>query len=83
MGKRDPLSQAQKLEEKIKEMQRKQEEYIGKAQKEIGKYLMEKWDIEDIDQAKKTIDTLQPEVDKIFNISEDESKHKVLNDQNG
>lgn len=84
MNKRDPLSQAQKLEEKIKEMQKKQQDYIAKAEREIGKYLMIEWDIEDIYQAKEIIKKLKPEVEKIFtNQSQEESKHEVLNEQNG
>lgn len=84
MSKRDPLSQAQKLEEKIKEMQKKQQEYIAKAEREIGKHLMVEWDIEDIDQAKEIIDKLKPDVQSLFNKeSQEETKHEVLNEQNG
>lgn len=84
MSKRDPLSQAQKLEEKIKEMQKKQQDYIAKAEREIGKHLMIEWDIEDIEQAKEIIETLKPDVEKLFKKeSQEESKHEVLNEQNG
>lgn len=82
MSKRDPISQAQKLEEKIKEMERKKQEYIEKAEKEIGKFLMKEWEIEDIKQAKDIITQLKKNVDEIFNNnSRDTSKHKVLNDK--
>lgn len=80
MSRRDPLSQAQKLEEKIKQMQERQKQYIEQAQKEIGKYLMETWDIEDINQAKEVIDVLKTDAEKYFtNESEDNiEKTKVL-----
>lgn len=84
MSKRDPISQAQKLEEKIKEMQRRQRNYIEKAEKEIGNYLMKEWGVEDIQQAKKIIKELKPNVDNMFNYqSKDELKHEVLNENNG
>jgi predicted amidohydrolase len=84
LSKRDPISQAQKLEEKIKEMQRRQRNYIEKAEKEIGNYLMKEWGVEDIQQAKKIIKELKPNVDNMFNYqSKDELKHEVLNENNG
>lgn len=80
MSRRDPLSQAQKLEEKIKQMQERQKQYIEQAQREIGKYLMETWDIEDINQAKEVIDVLKTDAEQYFtNESEDNiEKTKVL-----
>ncbi|UOR14097.1 hypothetical protein [Halobacillus amylolyticus] len=85
MTKRDPLSQAQKLEEKIKQMQNRQKHYIEKAQKEIGQYLMDTWDIEDIDQAKEVIDSLKGNAQQYFeNESKDvQEKTEVLNENNG
>ena len=74
MAKRDPLSQAQKLEQKIKEMREKQQQYIEKAEREIGSYLMKKWDIEDIDDAKEVIDYLESNVDEYFNKSSEENQ---------
>lgn len=66
MSKRDPMSQAQKLDEKIKEMQERKRKYITKAQREIGEYLMTIWDIEDIGDAKKVIDALQDNAKRFF-----------------
>jgi len=82
MSRRDPLSQAQKLEEKIKQMQERQKQYIEQAQREIGKYLMETWDIEDINQAKEVIDVLKTDAEQYFtNESEDNvEKTKVLSE---
>jgi len=45
MARKDPLSRAQEIEEQIKKLQEKQRKYIEQAQKEIGQYLMETWDI--------------------------------------
>ena len=67
MARADSLQKAKEIEEQIKKLQEKQKRYIEKAHKEIGKYLMDAWDIEDIDQAKKIIDLFKDEVKKIFN----------------
>jgi len=83
MAKRDPLSQAQKLEEKINEMKEKQQQYIEKAEREVGSYLMSKWDIEDIDQAKEVIDYLVNDAADYFkSVSKDNTTNHedVLND---
>jgi hypothetical protein len=66
MAKKDPLSRAQQIEEQIKKLQEKQRQYIEKAQKEIGQYLMETWDIEDIEQAKFLIEKFKEEAKKYF-----------------
>lgn len=82
MAKRDPLTQAQKLEEKIKEMKEKQQHYIEKAEREIGNYLMNKWDVEDIDQAKEVIDYLEKNAADYFkSVSVDKTNHEdVMSD---
>lgn len=67
MARKDPLSRAQEIEEQIKKLQEKQRKYIEQAQKEIGQYLMETWDIEDIEQAKWLIDEFKEEARKYFN----------------
>lgn len=74
LARRDPLTQAQKLEEKIKEMREKQQQYIEKAEREIGSYLMKKWQIEDIEQAKEVIDYLEEHVEEYFNNDSKENK---------
>lgn len=66
MARGNSLQQAKKLEEQIRKLQEKQKLYIEKAQKEIGQYLMEAWDVEDIDQAKALIDSCKNEVNKKF-----------------
>jgi len=85
MSKRDPLSQAQKLDGQIKKMQEKQKRYIEKAEKEIGNYLMETWDIEDIQQAKEVIDYLKEYADNYFekDTKVNDSDHQALNNENG
>lgn len=71
--KKDPLSKVQQIEEQIKKLQEKQKQYIEKAQKEIGRYLMETWDIEDVDQAKLLIEKAK----KCF----DESKQEEVDEK--
>ena len=66
MTKKDPITQAQNLEKKIKEMQEKQQRYIEKAQKEIGEYLMRTWDLEDVQQSKVIIDKLKEQAQDYF-----------------
>lgn len=66
MSKKDPIAQAQNLEKKIKEMQEKQQRYIEKAQREIGEYLMNTWDLEDIQQSKLLIDKLKNQAQNHF-----------------
>ncbi|MED0649896.1 hypothetical protein P9246_10845 [Aeribacillus pallidus] len=75
--KKDPLSKAQQIEEQIKKLQEKQKQYIEKAQKEIGRYLMETWDIEDVDQAKLLIEKFKEEAKKCF----DESKQEEVDEK--
>ncbi|WP_336765666.1 hypothetical protein [Paenibacillus sp. USHLN196] len=62
MAKKSKLGQVQKLEEQIKELREKQKKIIEQAQKDIGEYLMDSWEVEDIEQAKKLIDKFQQEV---------------------
>lgn len=89
MARRDPLEQAQKLDEKIKEMKEKQQQYIEKAEREIGNYLMDKWEIEDIEQAKEVIDYLENQVHGYFQNKEqknnqvNELEPEALNHVNG
>lgn len=79
------MSQAQKLDEKIKEMQERKRKYITKAQREIGEYLMTTWDIEDIDDAKKVIDALKDNANQLFNneIEVNENEAEASSHQNG
>ncbi|PDM40513.1 hypothetical protein CN643_08630 [Parageobacillus yumthangensis] len=83
MARKDPLSRAQEIEEQIKKLQEKQRKYIEQAQKEIGQYLMETWDIEDIEQAKLLIDEFKEEAKKYFNDehSAEEYNGKETSDQ--
>jgi hypothetical protein len=83
MARKDPLSRAQEIEEQIKKLQEKQRKYIEQAQKEIGQYLMETWDIEDIEQAKLLIDEFKEEAKKYFNNEHnaEESNGKETSDQ--
>lgn len=66
MAKKSKLGQVQKLEEQIKELREKQKKIIEQAQKEIGEYVMDSWEVEDIEQAKKLIDQFQSEAKNAF-----------------
>ncbi len=82
MARKDPLSRAQEIEEQIKKLQEKQRKYIEQAQKEIGQYLMETWNIEDIEQAKLLIDEFKEEAKKYFGSGQtEESNEQKTSDQ--
>jgi hypothetical protein len=85
MSVKNPLEQAQKLEEQIKRLQEKQRNYIERAQKELGQYLMEQWEIEDIDQAKEVIAALRGEARNYFktDVKKETTKVEVLTGRNG
>lgn len=70
MARKSKLGQVQKLEEQIRELREKQKKIIEQAQKEIGEYVMESWEVEDIEQAKKLIDKFQAEAKASFGKSE-------------
>ncbi|WP_068505944.1 hypothetical protein, partial [Paenibacillus kribbensis] len=48
----------------------KQKQLVEKAQAEIGEYLMNSWEVEDIEQAKKMIDKFKDEAKASSNVSE-------------
>lgn len=79
MAKKSKLGQVQKLEEQIRELREKQKKIIEQARKEIGEYVMESWDVEDIEQAKKLINKFQDEAKASFRNSE---MNLINNNQN-
>ncbi|QNR70541.1 hypothetical protein IAQ67_29425 (plasmid) [Paenibacillus peoriae] len=81
MAKKSKLGQVQKLEEQIRELREKQKKIIELAQKEIGEYLMDSWEVEDIEQAKKLIDKFKQEAKASFNNS-DAGNSQELNSNN-
>ncbi|MEC0238192.1 DUF6437 family protein [Paenibacillus kribbensis] len=68
--KKSSLAQVQKIEEQIKELREKQKQLVEKAQSEIGEYLMETWQVEDIEMAKKMIDKFKDEARASFTSSD-------------
>ncbi|MGM1023740.1 MAG: DUF6437 family protein [Bacillota bacterium] len=68
--KKSSLAQVQKIEEQIKELREKQKQLVEKAQSEIGEYLMETWQVEDIEIAKKMIDKFKDEARASFTSSD-------------
>ncbi|MDR6726116.1 hypothetical protein J2W91_004622 [Paenibacillus amylolyticus] len=66
MAKKSKLGQVQKLEEQIRELREKQKKIIEQAQKEIGEYVMDSWEVEDIEQAKILIDKFQEDAKNSF-----------------
>lgn len=86
MARKSKLGQVQKLEEQIRELREKQRKIIEQAQKEIGEYVMESWEVEDIEQAKKLIDKFQAEAKASFNKIENNMSSGTSNlnsDSNG
>lgn len=65
MARKSTLGKVQQLEEQIKELRDKQKKLIEQAQKEIGEYLMDSWEIEDVEQGKKLIDKFRGEAKAI------------------
>ena len=54
------------IEEQIKKLKEKQKRILTNSQREIGKYLMDTWSIEDVSEAKILIDLFKDQV-KVYN----------------
>ena len=73
MSKPNTKDQILSIEEQIKRLKEKQKRILTNSQKEIGKYLMETWEVEDINEAKRIIDSLK---DQIKSLSEASSSNE-------
>nr|WP_173026357.1 TraC family protein [Aeromonas sp. Ne-1]AKO69671.1 hypothetical protein [Aeromonas sp. Ne-1] len=71
------------IEEQIKKLQEKKKRAITKRNNEIGKYITEKWNSEDLEVIKNVIDQLTDEALKLIGNSTentDEGKQQTEND---
>jgi hypothetical protein len=66
------------IEEQIKKLKEKQKRILTNSQKEIGKYLMDAWGIEDVNEAKTLIDLFKDQV-KVY--SEVASSNEVQKEE--
>ncbi|MED1471750.1 hypothetical protein [Bacillus salipaludis] len=62
MAKHNTKEQITNIEEQIKRLKEKQKRILATSQREIGKYVMDIWEIEDVSEAKKLIDLLKDQV---------------------
>jgi len=62
MVKQNTKEQLLSIEEQIKKLKEKQKRILSNSQKEIGKYLMDTWEVEDVKEAKALIDTFKNQV---------------------
>jgi hypothetical protein len=77
MAKKNTKEQIITIEEQIKKLKEKQKRILTNSQKEIGKYVMDTWAVEDVHEAKKLIDLLRDQVKSINEASpSDETKNE-------
>lgn len=62
MTKQDTKKQIENIEEQIKKLKEKQKRILTNSQKEIGKYLMTKWEVDNVKEAKLLIDSFIEQV---------------------
>ncbi len=53
MSKPNTKDQILSIEEQIKRLKEKQKRILTNSQKEIGKYVMDTWEVEDVNEAKR------------------------------
>ena len=76
------------IEEQIKRLKEKQKRIINNTQREIGKYLMDSWEVEDVNEAKGLIDSFNIQVKSLSEASSskednEEEKNFSLNPPKG
>lgn len=80
MARKNTKDKIESIEEQIKRLKEKQKNIITKSQKDIGKYLMDTWGIEDVNEAKSLIDVFKDQVLSLKEIAtseEKENKEKI------
>ncbi|MBV7508864.1 hypothetical protein KW850_27050 [Bacillus sp. sid0103] len=81
MPKQNTKDKISDIEEQIKKLKEKQKRILTNSQKEIGKYLMDTWGIEDVNEAKTLIDLFKDQV-KVYSevaSSNEEKKEEETN----
>ncbi|MHA2895681.1 hypothetical protein [Bacillus cereus] len=70
MVKVDPMKKMLDIDEQIKKLKEKQKRLISKAQREAGKFLMEQWNVNDLEQAKELIEHFKEQALQITSTQE-------------
>ncbi|MCM3571268.1 hypothetical protein [Neobacillus mesonae] len=78
MAKQNTKEQIISIEEQIKRLKEKQRRILTNSQKEIGKYLMDTWGIEDVSEAKNIIDLCKDQVVSLKEVSSSNEENKKL-----
>jgi polyhydroxyalkanoate synthesis regulator phasin len=79
MAKQNTKEQIISIEEQIKKLKEKQKKILNNSQREIGKYLMNTWDVEDVNAAKALIDSLK---DQVRSLDKDSSSNEDTKEKN-
>lgn len=77
--KQNTKEQILSIEEQIKRLKEKQKRILNSTQREIGKYLMDSWEVEDVNEAKELIDSFNNQVKSLseaFFSKEDNEEEK-------
>jgi hypothetical protein len=69
VAKQSTKEQITNIEEQIKKLKEKQKRILIDSQKNIGKYLMETWGVEDVTEAKELIDLFMEQVHSYKEVS--------------
>ncbi|MFE5430756.1 hypothetical protein [Peribacillus simplex] len=69
MVKRNTKEQILSIEEQIKKLKEKQKRILNNTQREIGKYLMDSWEVVDVNEAKELIDSFNNQVKSLSEAS--------------
>ncbi|KQU25896.1 hypothetical protein ASG65_14945 [Bacillus sp. Leaf13] len=88
MVKQNTKEQILSIEEQIKRLKEKQKRILNNTHREIGKYLMNSWEVEDVNEAKGLIDSFNNQVKSLSEASSskednEEEKNFSLNPPKG
>ncbi|KRF64356.1 hypothetical protein ASG99_21225 [Bacillus sp. Soil768D1] len=88
MVKQNTKEQISSIEEQIKRLKEKQKRILNNTHREIGKYLMDSWEVEDVNEAKGLIDSFNNQVKSLSEASSskednEEEKNFSLNPPKG
>lgn len=86
--KQNTKEQILSIEEQIKRLKEKQKRILNNTHREIGKYLMDSWEVEDVNEAKGLIDSFNIQVKSLSEASSskednEEEKNFSLNPPKG
>ncbi|TCN18411.1 hypothetical protein [Mesobacillus foraminis] len=79
MPKKNTKDQIVDIEEQIRRLREKQKRILTNSQKEIGKHLMESWEIEDVEEAKALIETFKDQVISLKEVSSSTTENMERN----